>query len=526
MTQFHVEQTSQATGDGTIVLQADWGSTIPAHDSGDLCYWLYGGIPPYQSQDTNPGISGIYVDSSWNLELDPSLIVTSKLPLYNLFSDPRGMASANPWTRPQDNNNTTTSDVSSDENAVVAKVTTTYEPLSVSAGGELFGRADANAFVFTGAQEGAPNIGVPVWGHKMALPDDIKKALAAGERIPLTVSWYIGAYGEGEGSDAAVLSVLDKAGDTLATLDIYSELANYGSAWTMYWATLDALPAEACNLELYLTWQTGEVTRFLCFPMVTNSDDPNYCDGDTPGWIWSATMNNSPSRQSDLTVTREVLAAGDGIGVYLWPVDDRSANDGTPVMAWSSGGGAPSDWFAVGAGSAQSSASLHCTQIAIGIFLQSDYAWTFKTEDGTDPPTPYGVTINNVTVFGAAGNPAGDTETVKPSSAIHPARDAAARRDAARHAAFRAACDAHGPAQPGDHLTVKGLGTFTVRGLMDEAEAKAAFEAAEAQRAAAKARATQKAKRKPETFEELCARVGRDARRARERRAEGPAETS
>lgn len=522
MTQFRCEQISQATGDGQIILQANWGSTVPAHDSDAICYWIYNGIP------TRDLISGVYLDGSWNLALDPARIVTSKLPVYNLFADPRGMASANPWTRTADNNLTTTQLPGADNNATVAKVTTSYEPLIMSGGGEAFGNQDANAFLFVAAGDGAPSIGLGTWGHKMALPDDVKKALAAGQGVPLGVGWWVAAMGdpgasESTGYDAASLFIYDKAGVLLDTWQIYSELDDFSDGWVWYGGTYpgDFLPAEAANLELLLTWQTGGgVVRKLCFPQVTNSDDLDYHDGDSGGWIWTGAMNNSPSRQSDKAVTETVLDAGDGIAVYCWPVDDRSGDDGWPLFAWSSGGGAGAmDGFYLGSGSGQMSAACKCTQLALGIFLDSDYTWTFATENSSDPPEPYGLTINAVTVYGAAGNPGGDGETAHPSTA-HPAGAPFARRMAARRAAFRAAVDAHGPAKVGDTLTVKGLGRFTVEGAMSEDEVKARCDEIAAQREAAKERAAAKATRKPETFEELCARIGRDsAKRAQERQA-------
>ena len=398
---FNIDSTTSNTGvigAGNITAQAKFGSTYASDAWGALCWWLYDGIP------TPDKIAGIEVTWHWNGKLDPNLILTSKLPIYNLFADPRGMNGSNPWTRTKDNVYTTNGyDADNDLSATVPKVVCGYEALSMAGANPAFGNADANCFTFVAADQGVPAIGVPVWGHKMALSSDIKKRLAAGDAIPLSAGWWVAAFTQGAGTDSAMIYIYDKAGNVLQTQTLYTELDDFSGAWAWYGGTIDQLDAAACNVEIYISWQTESTVRKLCFPMVSNTTDPTYYDGDSGGWEWTSTMNNSPSRETDLTVTEGVLDEYAGLNngciplnVYLIASDDP-ANEVAPfypIKIW--------DKPRYNSGHLSVTLEHPTSALAIWILLEGcDYALTFKAPDSGTTPECYGLTISSYTVYGA-----------------------------------------------------------------------------------------------------------------------------
>ena len=424
------------TIDGLVAL-AKYGTTYSASKYlgndvgawGDVCWKLYGGVP------TTHEIAGIECHAKWNGLLDESLIVTSMLPRYNLFADPRGMSGSNPWKRTKDNPVYGFGDL--ETGAAVEKASTGYFHYDVGDNpSEYVVCGEYNAFTFIAPGGAGPFLGSPVWGHKMALPADMKKALADGQTVPISVGMYIAAYNQAVGSefdDAGVLFVYDGAGNLLQTLTIFDGLDSYDGvgSWYYYSATLDALDPAAAYLELYITWQNNGsdymIYRYLALPCVSNTTDPDnvegsmfYADGDTPGWQWSSAANSSPSREQDYIVTYRALGevyVFDHTGplwATLFAADD-------PDAAPKNGVPATNDQLAIWRNYKQSDEHLSFTCGRRGIGLSAAIVgcpWTlqFKQPDTGYGNPPYGLVINDFTIYADAGmgdNGIGVTDCVK-----------------------------------------------------------------------------------------------------------------
>jgi hypothetical protein len=256
-------------------------------------------------------------------------------------------------------------------------------------------------------------IGFSNWTHKMALPADLKKATQAGG-VTITASLWVWSYGSGAGIDQGVLRALDANGHELAAATIFS--GNSGG-WNGVSASL-ALPTNTASLDLAIQWQThtdGLLERGVAMPMVTNGGY-SYGDGDSDGWIWTGSTNNSASRESDLTVTQQVFAQiAEEFEFGDCPICVQIFSDDKPeTVAYHLPSQAPvnfqtymniingdeivnfttSPWkeFAASA-------------LGISIFLNpnSPYSMQFVAPTSGAQPDPYGLIISNITVFGAAG---------------------------------------------------------------------------------------------------------------------------
>ena len=393
---------------GSLELLARFGASYGPQSRDSLAWWLYGGIP------TPDRIAGIELDYVWNGDVDPSLIVTSKLPQYNLFPDPRAMSASNPWRKPPASSPQAYVTNGEGLTAGFAELaTSTYEALIMGGGGALFGSADANAWDFideSSVADPAKRQGASVWECKMALPADMKKALAAGDTVPLSVGWYTAGSGSGLNSDSAFLYFLDSAGNQLGVLEWIYDSIDLSLAWAFHSLTVDAIPLDTASIGVVVQWQikngdAGDtITRKICFPMVTNSLDATYRDGDTDGWIWTSTMNNSPSRESDLTVStavlEEVKEASGGRGLFTACLYDTNSPEGAPgvVSAWWTSPTRKSGSFSGGGG---------CVAMGLAIQLNQECPYTITLQhppQGSDP-APYGLTINSYTMYATGTEP-------------------------------------------------------------------------------------------------------------------------
>jgi hypothetical protein len=339
--------------------------------------------------------------------------------------------------------------------------------VTVSAGGSGYGGvygAPSVTFVNKPSPAAAPDqtIGYSYWSHKMALPSDLKTALAAGLPVNIAVSFFLSGDGAGGGSDWGAIYAVDLLGDYIAAAQVFTVLSRDG-AWQTIHMTDFGLPRATVSLELICQWQTysGEtITRLLALPMVSNYG-PTYYDGDFDGWVWDAKANDSPSRESDNTVMLGVLSTlASGIG--LTGVADEGLNitrpekvrealakgliTGSLAAKWQAyldrSGVAPPqifgaspivcqlypsddpgevvlrlpeqaqtwDWIGTGDGGVVidyegSTNMAPQTGLALSIFINPlmGYSLQLKAPASGTTPDPYGLVIDAITVFGAAG---------------------------------------------------------------------------------------------------------------------------
>lgn len=400
---FSVDATSGNTGvigAGNITAQAKWGSTYAAAKAlgnlvgawGDVCWWLYGGIPILGGD----AIAGVELHYRWKGDLDPTLIKTNKLPLYNLFPDPRNQSGAQHWQL-QD-----------------PDLKTPYKVKDVNAetleqhGGQPGAVLSANAYRWDGATFGElpTGYGALPWLWSLALPSEYQTKAKADGGIVLGLSLWTAGNGNG---DSVVIFAKDGQGNPIG--ESYGLGLPQSPDWS-YITSAGVFPAETSELVVVADVVPGpDNWRSMCFPYLGIPDDQNnliYQDGFSDGWEWSSKANDSPSRETDLTVTNKVL---DAVKVFvgatpLWATLFASNDPGAEPAA-----GVPAlvDQLAFWADYEVASGylSVECggyTGLGVSIAVVG-CPYTLQFSAPPDDPTmePYGLVIDSITVYAAAG---------------------------------------------------------------------------------------------------------------------------
>jgi hypothetical protein len=479
-----VAATNGATVDG-LAAQAKWGQTYASDAWGDICWWLYNGIP------TNRKVAGFECRWKYNGLLDPSRVITGKMPAYNLFTDPRGLSGTNPWqankhqasehyarwatgwtplTPPNDTPSLGANGFTWEDDgtagggqgamgyatvaggAVATVVVTvpgtgyTAAPdvvfeggggsgavatatvgsggvtgVSVSSGGSGYGGAYGAPFVSFVPKPTTTSpdttIGYSYWSHKMSLPADLKKAVAAGgQEIAAVFSLY--GDGEGTGTDTGVLYAVDQNANYIASATLFDGF-HLDWLWDFGHTENFELPPETASLELVIQWQTyngSTIKRMLCFPMVTNGNGGyTYADGDSDGWIWTGAMNNSQSRESDLNLTQQVFSmvewGGEFRGCPIVAQLYASDSPQRPVYILPEQSGCTWDRLDNYHGTssvdytAYPMSELAASALALSVFLSpaNPYSMQFVAPTTGDQPDPYGLVIEDFTIYADAG---------------------------------------------------------------------------------------------------------------------------
>ena len=306
-----------ALGAGYIEAQAKWGasymgSKYPGMSYGScgvLMWRLYGGV------DTADNIHTLSLTYEWNGDIDPALVTTNKLPLYNLFPDPRAMAGGTDSTTWQLEAGDLNGSAGQSPNRGMLEGMTRRANYFNWDWGHAFQGMDA---------------GTASWDCAMAVPT----ALAAALKQHGGGLWSLGFWTAANrlaSTDRAIIICRDQAGDTLSETLI--DLPQ-GEEWV--WVERDlSIPADTVEIQWVMNLELdpdGDGWRRLSLPVLTNQG-PNaayYNDGFSEGWAWDGTPNASPSRETDLTVTSKVLAevaanaGASPIQAVLFAADDPS----------------------------------------------------------------------------------------------------------------------------------------------------------------------------------------------------------
>jgi hypothetical protein len=256
-------------------------------------------------------------------------------------------------------------------------------------------------------------LGFEYWNCSMALPSDVQADAQITNGTTILVSMFTAGTNDG---DSMALLCRDANGNVLNWTSVS---LSADESWEWKDLFVEA-PAETTELLLMMGMAVGGTAwRRVCFPLVSNYKpgvDDSYHDGLSQGWEWISGANNSPSRETDLSVTERVFALlksynhGDPIYATIFAADDPDgvakelAQGGKQAVAYQ----VLHEWHS----NAKSSGdiSLDVGRYGVGLRIGTTSmqasisamppALTFNPPATGNSPEPYGLTLSNLILIG------------------------------------------------------------------------------------------------------------------------------